>query len=128
MFGRRKEPTFPAFLHTDDCKIFKTDPGVELNWSEIRRGAWEARCVCGIQYHYEDSADRRVRLDPFDPSTGGPGRHFPQCEHRDTTDPAVLRLILRVKDVAFAGGDYFYVTCGACEAEWQVAHYAESVT
>ena len=62
-----------------------------------------------------------MRLDPLDPSTG---RHFGQCEHRDTTDPALLRVLLKVRDVAFDGGDYWYVTCGACEAEWQVPHYA----
>jgi hypothetical protein len=41
-------------------------------------------------------------------------------------DPAVLRLVLKVKDGA--GGDYWSVECGACDTGWQVPHYAaESV-
>jgi hypothetical protein len=89
-------------LHSDDCRIFKVDPTVRIQWPEIRRGVWEAICVCGIQCHYEPIADTRVRLDPYDPSTS---RHMPQCEHRDTTDPALIRAILRVRDGA--GGGYW---------------------
>ena len=70
---------------------------------------------------YEE-ADRRVRLDPNDPSTF---RHAGQCEHRDTSDPALLRAILKVRDGA--GGDYRWMEFGACDTAWQGPHYAESV-
>jgi hypothetical protein len=58
-------------------------------------------------------------LDPLDPSTS---RHAGQFEPRDTTDPALLRLLLKVQDGADPG--YWWVTCGACETSWQVWHYA----
>jgi hypothetical protein len=40
------------------------------------------------------------------------------------TDPAVLRIILKVKDGA--GGGYWWVECGTCVCAWQVPYYAES--
>ena len=46
----------------------------------------------------------------------------PQCVRRDTTDPALLRVILKVRDVA--DGDSSVVECGSCETLWQVPHYA----
>jgi hypothetical protein len=52
-------------------------------------------------------------------------RHLPQCEFAAATDPAVLRVLLRV--TPGQGGGYHWVTCGACDAGWQVADYAESV-
>jgi hypothetical protein len=93
----------------------------EIPWSEIRHGVWEARCVCGVQYHYEGPVDSRVRQDPYDPATM---HHFGQCERRNETDPEILRGILRVKDGA--GGTYWYVECTVCEAEWQVPYYVEA--
>jgi hypothetical protein len=120
MFGHtKKKRSFPEFLHSPDCKIVKADPSTEIKWSEIRTAVWEARCVCGVQYHYEQQPDRRVRLDPRDPSTS---RHMPQCQHRDTTDPVLLRAFLSVRDT----GDYWLVTCGFCETFWQVPYYAEA--
>jgi hypothetical protein len=56
---------------------------------------------------------------PFDPATF---RHAGQCEHRDTSDPALLRAILKVRDGA--GGGYWWVECGTYECGWQVPHYA----
>ena len=44
---------------------------------------------------------------------------------RDTSDPALLEALLKVRDGA--GGGYYWVECGACDAGWQVPHYAESV-
>ena len=86
MFGRKKGPDEP-FAHADDCKIVHADPGVQIPWSEIRRGVWEARCVCGVQYHHDPIADSRVRLSPFDPKTG---RHFGavRVRHPDRHGPA----------------------------------------
>jgi hypothetical protein len=122
MFGLRKKGPDKAFSHTADCKIVKAQGGDEIPWSEIESGHWQAVCQCGSEDFYE-VADRRTRLDPLDPSTF---RHVGQCEHRDTTDPAVVRTILKVKDGM--GEGYWWVTCGACDTSWQVPHYAaESV-
>jgi hypothetical protein len=38
---------------------------------------------------------RRVRLDPLDPKTS---RHAGECEFTSETDPAVLRILLKVQD------------------------------
>jgi hypothetical protein len=90
---------------------------------EVESGHWQAVCQCGSVDHYEKPTDRRTRLDPLDPSTF---RHAGQCEHRDTTDPVLVRAISKVKDGA--GGDYWWVECGAYDTAWQVPHYAaESV-
>ena len=105
----RKGPSRP-FTHTPDCKIMKADPTTEIPWQEVERGRWQAICQCGEEYVHERPADRRSRLDPLDPSTS---RHAGQCEYRDTTDPAVVRLILKVKDGM--GGDYWWVECGTCD-------------
>ena len=122
MFGRKKGPD-RAFTHAFDCKPVKIDPGIEIPWSEIEPGHWVAGCQCGKEYFHEAPADARVRLDPLDPSTF---RHAGQCEHRNATDPAVLRALLKVQEGA--GGGYWLVECGACEHVWQVPHYgAESV-
>jgi hypothetical protein len=83
---------------------------------------WRARRGERSENVYEEPTDRRVRLDPYDPSTF---RHAGQCEHRDASDPALLRVILKVRDGV--GGGYWWVECGTCEWGWQVPHYAESV-
>ena len=54
MFHKKKGPNEP-FAHADDCKILTADPDVQIPWSEIRGGVWEARCVCGVQYHHDPS-------------------------------------------------------------------------
>lgn len=121
MFHRKKGPEpDKAFSHNEDCKIVRVDPDVKIPWSEIRRGVWEARCVCGVQYHHEPLTDDRVRLDPLDPKTA---RHPGQCEFNGVTDPAMLRAVLRVtpKD------GYNWIECNACGFGWQVPYYAESV-
>ena len=74
--------------------------------------------MCGAEYFNAPLTDDRVRLDPYDPSTF---RHAGQCEHRDTKDPALLRVILKVRDGA--GGGYWWVECATCEHGWQVPHY-----
>jgi hypothetical protein len=119
MFGRKKGPDEP-FSHTEDCKILAADPGMKIEWSEIRRGVWEAICVCGKQYHHDPTVEDRVRLDPFDPKTG---RHGGACEFAGDPDAAMLRAVLRVVDK----GEYDWVECNACDYAWQVPHYAESV-
>jgi hypothetical protein len=121
MFDRRKKRPTRPFAHADNCKIVKADPSVEIPWQEIETGLWIAECVCGKEYEREAPADRRVRLDPIDPSTS---RHGLGCEHRDVTDPVLLRAILRVHDRE----GYWWVECGTCDYGWQVAYYAaESV-
>jgi hypothetical protein len=47
-----------------------------------------------------------------------------ECEYRDTTDPAVIKLILNVKPGMSEG--YEWVTCNNCETSWAVPHYAKS--
>jgi hypothetical protein len=122
MFGFKKKggPDRP-FMHAPTCKIMKADPTTEIPWQEVETGLWVAQCVCGKEYERETPADRRVRLDPLDPSTFGQGGG---CEHRATIDPAILRAILRVHDRE----GYWWVQCGACDFSWQVPYYAaESV-
>jgi hypothetical protein len=63
---------------------------------------WSSSAREGAEDVYEEPADDRGRLDPYDPSSF---RHAGQCEHCDTSDPALLRVILRVKDGA--GGGYW---------------------
>lgn len=117
----KNKPDLPAFRHSSDCKILARDPSVEIHWSEIRGGVWEAVCVCGKQYHYVEVA-ARARQDPYDPDTF---RHAGQCEQRDITDPALIRMMLRVKEGA--GGTHWFVECGVCGNGWQVLHYLEPV-
>jgi len=120
MFRKKHHgPPNRAFAHAEDCKILITDPGVEISWTELESGHWHAVCVCTEQHVYEEPTANRVRLDPLDPKTS---QHLGQCEYRDTTDPAVLRVILKVKDGA--GGDYHWVECGACDTAWPVPHFA----
>ena len=110
MFGRKEGPTKP-FTHSDDCAILKADPNVEIPWSEIRRGVWEARCVCGVQYHHDPITDDRVRNDPLKIGHRG----APRCELHGETDPAVLRLALK----AVERDGYWWVQRGACDIGWQ---------
>jgi len=70
---------------------------------------------------YDPVADR-VRLDPLDAKTS---RHAGECEFVSEADPAVLKILLKVKPGL--GEGYDWVECGACGAGWQVAHHAESV-
>jgi hypothetical protein len=60
----------------------------------------------------------RVRLDPLDPKTS---RHAGECEFKDVTDPAVIRVFLRITEK----DGYRWVQCGSCECGWQVPFYAE---
>jgi hypothetical protein len=88
MFHKKKAPDEP-FTHAPDCKTVRSDPGVQIPWGEIRSGVWEARCVCGVQYHHDPFIDDRVRLDPLDPKTA---RHAGQCEFNgvDSSGPVLI--------------------------------------
>ena len=57
---------------------------------------------------------------PYDPKTA---HHLGECEYINTTDAAVVKVLLKITDK----GSYDRVECGACGAGWQVPHYAESV-
>ena len=118
MFSLREEkgPT-RRFAHADGCTILAADANVEIPWQEVEAGHWVAECRCGKEHEREDPADRRVRLDPYDPSTFG---HAGACEHRDTTDPSILRAILRVHDRE----GYWWVEFSTCDYGWQIPHYA----
>ena len=124
MFGQKKKgPTQPTspFTHADGCKIAVVDPSYEPPWQEVESGHWRRECQCYGEDRWEPRVDTRTRLNPLDPSTS---RHAPQCEHRDTTDPALLRALLKVTD----RDGYAWVECGICEHGWQVPYYAaESV-
>ena len=71
MFGRKKGPDEP-FQHAEDCKSRACRSRRADPWSEIRRGVWEAGCVCGKQFFYDPITDDRMPLDPLDPNTARP--------------------------------------------------------
>jgi hypothetical protein len=122
--GKRKDhrPPDAPFLHDDGCRIVRADPGFgDPPWSRLEGGRWNRVCVCNEETWYEP-APRRLQLDPLDPATT---RHFGECEYRDVTDPALLKVLLKVAQGT--GGDYWWVTCGGCDASWAVPYYgAES--
>jgi hypothetical protein len=81
------------------------------------------RSASAVSSNYYASPDnRRVRLDPLDPKTS---RHAGQCEFAAETDPAVLRILLKVREGS--GGDYWWVECGVCATSWAVPYF-ESVS
>ena len=112
MYHARKkiEPPDTPFAHDPDCRILKADPDVSIPWSRLEYGHWRRECVCNAE-GWNEPAPKRVRLDPYDPTTS---RHLPQCEFASTTDPAMLRVLLKVQDGR--GGDYWWLTCSACDA------------
>ena len=93
------------------------DPGYEPEWQEVETGHYRRTCRCYAEDIYEPWLDTRERQDPYDPSTFD---HAPECEHRDVTDPAIIRAILTVTDRE----NYWAVTCGTCQHIWQVFHSA----
>jgi len=118
MFGRTKATAPPqkAFVHRDDCRLSRADPGVEIPWNEVRTGYWEAWCVCGVEGWHAPDAGRVRRNDPYDPATA---RHMGQCEYISETDSAVIKVLLKVTDK----GDYEWLLRGRLAG----ARYAESV-
>jgi hypothetical protein len=121
MFSRKKKGgPARAFSHAEGCKILAADPTVSIEWSELERGHWRAVCVCGAEDYYEPVGVNRVRLDPLDPKTAG---HAPQCEFVGETNPATLKVLLKVSD----RDGYWWVQCSGCECGWQVPHHPESV-
>jgi hypothetical protein len=119
MFGSKKTPNLPAFIHAPDCKLVAREPDFQPLWNEVESGHHVAICQCGEEHYRQPTVDHRVRQDPYDPATS---RHIPPCPHQDTVDPAVLRMILTVQD--HADWQYSYVRCGGCRGEWQVPYYA----
>ena len=95
----------------------EADPTFDPPWQEIEAGHWRRTCRCWAEDLYEQLAEPRKRQDPYDPSTF---QHAPQCEHRNVTDPTIVKAILRVLDRE----DYWYVQCGTCDIGWQVAYFA----
>jgi hypothetical protein len=119
MFHKKQQAGPPPgpFPHTDDCKILRSDPTVVIPWNEVEGGLWVRQCVCTKEY-WRAPAPSRQRLDPLDPATM---RHLPQCEYASASDPAVLKLVLRVRDGA--DPSYVWVECLECTAGWQVPVY-----
>ncbi len=120
MFHAKKKigPPDTPFAHDPDCRILMADPDVSIPWSRLGYGQWRRECLCGAE-SWTEPAPNRVRLDPYDPATS---RHGEPCEFKGETDPAVLKVLLKVKDGA--GGGYWWVECGSCECGWQIPHYA----
>jgi hypothetical protein len=87
---------------------------------ELRGGRTLEGRVRVHEYFREPITDKRVRVDPRDPSTA---HHSGACELHGETDPNVLRLALK----AVERDGYWWVQCGACDTGWQVPYYAESV-
>ena len=114
MFGRRKKGPDKTFIPSEGCRILAADPDVEIPWNEVEACHWRAECVCTIEYYTEPFVDDRVRLDQLDPATS---RHAGECEFAAETDPAMLKVLLKVRDGA--GRDYWWVECGACACGWQ---------
>jgi hypothetical protein len=88
----------------------------------VRSSSQSIRSSAKVRVLGSPRTRRFGRRDPFDGKTS---RHARQCEFVGVSDPAVLRVLLKVKDGA--GGDYWWVECGACDTAWQVPYYAESV-
>jgi hypothetical protein len=120
MFGTQKkgpsQPTAP-FAHADGCKLVVTDPGFEPEWQEIEAGHWRRECQCYGEDRWEPRVDTRTRLDPLDPATF---RHLGECEHRDVTDPAIVKAIVRAHD----RDGYWFVECASCGGGWQTPYFA----
>jgi hypothetical protein len=93
------------------------DPGFQPEWQEIEEGHWRRICQCRPEDIYEPRVDTRTRLNPLDPATF---RHAPECEHRDTTDPILVKAILTAQERE----DYWYVQCRACSFGWQTPFHA----
>jgi hypothetical protein len=118
-FGRRKKGPDKAFNHAEGCRIVQADAGVSIPWSYLGDGLWKAECACGAETYREPIIDDRRRLNPYDPAIA---RHLGQCEYVSETDPTALKALLKVKPGM--GGDYHWVSCGACDTAWPVPFYA----
>lgn len=90
---------------------------------EDRTGNLEAECQCSAEYWHEPFVDDRARLDPLDRAFA---QHAGQCEYRDTTDPVLIKAILRVREGG--GGGYWWVECSMCDCGWQVPHLGEEAS
>jgi hypothetical protein len=118
MFRRKHQvPPVRPFAHDPDCRILKADPDVVIPWSRLEYGRWRRECVCGAE-GWQEPAPSRVRQDPLDPATS---RHAGQCEFKDTTDPDVTRVLLRITEK----DGYWWVECAGCESGWHVPFYAQ---
>jgi hypothetical protein len=112
----RYNPPDRPFAHSDDCKIVKADPNVEIPWSRLEYGFWKRECVCSYET-WQEPAPNRVRLDPYDPKTAS---HLGQCEYVSENNPDVMKVLLRITEK----DGYWWVECAGCESGWQVPFYA----
>ena len=55
MFGLKKKGPTQPFIHADNCRIVKADPGVGIPWNYEGGGLWKAEYVCTIEYFREPS-------------------------------------------------------------------------
>jgi hypothetical protein len=119
MFGKKNRYTPPdtPFVHADDCKIVAADPTMKPPWSRLEYGLWKRERVCSYEI-WQEPPPSRVRLDPLDPKTA---RHMGACEYKGTTNPDVIKVLLRITEK----DSYWWVECGGCEGDWQVPFYAQ---
>jgi hypothetical protein len=65
---------------------------------------------------------RTARAIPTSRWISAIARHLPECEFGTETDPAILKVLLKIKPGL--GEGYDWVECGSCGAGWHVPHYA----
>jgi hypothetical protein len=100
------------------ARSWSPTPAFQPEWQEIEEGHWRRICQCYSEDIYDPRVDTRTRLNPLDPTTF---RHAPECEHRQTTDPVIVKAILTVLERE----DYRYVECRTCRCGWQTPFYAK---
>jgi hypothetical protein len=92
---RRWKGPNKAFSHQEGCTLFLGRPEFPAGRQEVERGFWRGRSASAASKPFREiDADDRVRLDPLDPKRS---HHLGQCEYISETDPAVLKVLLKVK-------------------------------
>jgi hypothetical protein len=120
--GRRQEMTGTAEASNQQVRkqirpspqVARSAPRTLSGWRHGFEPRWDYQVICTTEYYNEPFVDDRVRLDPLDPSTS---RHAGECEFAAETDPAVLKILLKVKDGA-GGANGGWCAAAAHAAGW----------